>query len=148
LRNNDLSSEPVPRIAIVLEGALAWPPDDARKMKSFHRLLKRGRYEDAADLLEFNQRMETVIWDRAWRLSMTIDVVTFLGPDEWAVACARRIGDEELPVHKVWATTPQLLGRSLSFTPDLVRVYDPYPEHQLMYGTKGRYIKNANQLGY
>lgn len=148
MRNNDLSSEVVPRIAIVLEGALAWPPDDARELKSFNRLMKRRRWEDAADLLEFNGRMETVIWDRAWRLSMTIDVVTFLGPDEWAIAVARRIGDEELPIHKVFATTPQKLGRSLSFAPDLVRIYDPYPEHQLMYGTKGRYIKDVNQLGY
>jgi hypothetical protein len=148
MRGNDLSSEPVPRVALVLEGALAWPPEDPKEAKNFDRLMKRGRWEDAADLLEFNERMETVIWDRSWRLSMTIDVVTFLGPDDWAVAVARRIGDEELPIHKVWATTPQLLGRRLAFMPDLVRIYDPFPQHQLMFGQKGRLITDANQLGY
>jgi hypothetical protein len=148
LRGNDLSSEPVPRVAIVLEGALAWPPEDPKLAARFHKAIQRRRWAEAADLLEFNAAMETVIWDRTWRMSMVIDVVTYLGPDAWAEEAARRIGDEELPVHKVWATTPQLLGRKIAFMPDLQRIYDPFPQHQLMFGSKGRLITDVNQLGY
>jgi hypothetical protein len=146
VRSNDLSSDPVARIALVADGALCWPPDD--RLKDWDRVINRGHWKEAAEMLEFNERMCTVIWDRSWRCNMIIDVITYLGPDQWAAALADRIGAEELPVHKVWATTPTLLGRKLAFMYDLVRVYDPYPEHQLMFGQKGRLITNVNQLGY
>lgn len=148
MKDNDLSSHPVPRIALVFEGALAWLPDDNSVQRDFGRAVKRSRWDEAAAMFLFNDKMETVIWDRAWRLSMTIDVITYLGPGEWAKAVEARIREEELPVHQVWATTPQLLGRKLSYAYDLVRVYDPFEQHQLMFGAKGRYLTNPNQLGY
>jgi hypothetical protein len=147
MERNDLSSDPVPRCAIVFEGALAWLPD-ARAEKEFNRLAGRGKWDDAVDLFEFNEKLEVALWDRSWRKSLQFDVVTFLGPDDWAAAVARRIGDEELPVHKVWASTPKTLARRLAYMPELVRVYHAYPQYQLYFGQKGRYLTDANQLGY
>jgi len=147
MKNNDLSSEPVPRIALVFEGALAWLPDE-HAQRQYNRHMDRGEFDKAVDLFEFNQKLETVVWDRSFRMSMQIDVITFLGPDKWAEAVARRIGDEELPVHKVWATTPKILGRKLAYMRDLVRVYHCYEQYQLYFGQKGRYLTDANQFGY
>lgn len=147
IRNNDLSSDPVPRVAIVFEGALAWLPDPKAE-RHFAKLIERGQFNDAVNLFEFNEKLETIIWDRSWRMSMQIDVITFLGPDDFAAAVARRIHDEELPIHKVWATTPKTLARRLAYMPELVRVYHAYPQHQLYFGQKGRYLTDANQLGY
>jgi len=148
MKGNDLSSAPVPRIALVFEGALAWPPGDKPDAKEFTRLMQRGQWEAASKLMEFNERMETVIWDRSWRCSMTIDLITYAGPDRWAEAVAHRVAEHELPVHSIWATTPNLLARKLPFMYDLVRIYDPYPQHQLKFGGKGVYLTDPNQLGY
>lgn len=149
MERNDLSSRPVPKIALVFEGALAWvPPGDKKKQRAYERALSRGRWKELADLFEFNQKMELVLWDRAYKMSMQIDVITYLGPQEFADEVARRIGEEELPVHSVWATTPQKLGRQLSYMRDLARVYDPWPDNALMYGTRGKLITDPNQFGY
>jgi len=147
MKNNDLSADPVPRLALVFEGALAWLPDE-KVQRQFTRHMDRGEFSKAVDLFEFNQKLETVIWDRSFRVSMQIDVITFLGPDKFAEEVARRIGDEELPIHKVWATTPKILGRRLAYMPDLVRVYHAYPQYQLYFGQKGRLLDDANQFGY
>lgn len=149
MQGNDLSSRPVPKLVLVWEGALAWvPPDDRKKQREYERAMSRQKWADAADLFEFNQKMEMVIWDRAYRLGMQMDVVTYLGPQDFADEVARRIGEEELPIHSVWATTPQKLGRQLSYMRDVARVYDPFPEHQLMLGKRGKYITDPNQFGY
>lgn len=149
MERNNLSSVPVPKIVLVFEGALAWvPPGDRRVQKQFDRAVSRERWAEAADLFVFNQKMETVVWDRAYRMSCQIDIVTYLGPDAWAEEVARRVGEEELPIHSVWATTPQKLGRQLSYMRDILRVYDPYPENALMYGPRGTYLTDPNQFGY
>lgn len=149
MERNNLSSVPVPKIVLCFEGALAWvPPGDKRALKQYERAMARERWAEAADLFVFNQKMETVLWDRAYRMSMQIDIVTYLGPDAWAEEVARRIGEEELPVHTVWASTPQKLGRHLAYRPDIIRVYDPFPENVLMYGPKGTYITRPDMFGY
>jgi hypothetical protein len=149
MERNNLSSQPVPKLVLVFEGALAWvPPDDRKKQRAYERALSREKWGEMADLFEFNPRMEAVLWDRAYRMSMQIDICTYLGPQEWADEVARRIGEQELPVHSVWATTPQKLGRQLSYQRDIARVYDPWPQNALMYGPKGRHITDPNQFGY
>jgi hypothetical protein len=157
MERNDLSSRPVPRLCLVFEGALAWlPPGDRKKRREYDRLISRGKWGEAVDLYEFNQKMELVIWDRAYKLGMQMDIITYLPGDdasesarrEFANEVARRVGDEQLPIHDVWGTTPQKLGRQLSYMRDIACVYDPFPEHRLM-GSPGRwhYLTDPNQFG-
>lgn len=145
MRNGDISNHTAPRVAIVFEGALGFL--ETRDEVGFHKLMDKHRYADAVSLFKLNDLLVRVIWDRVWRLDMNIDIVTFLGPDAWAQAVAERLGNEELPVGEVWATTPQILARKLLMMPDLIRVYTPFAEHQLLFGGAGRYFTDVNQLG-
>lgn len=146
MRDNDISNRAAARCAIVFEGALGFLPKD--KEREFGKLMEKGRWSDAVGLWEVNDYLARIIWDRVWRMDMNIDVVTFLGPDGFAEALAERLGSEDLPVNEVWATTPKILARKLPMMPDLIRVYDPYEQHQLYYGGKGKYLTDANQIGY
>ena len=145
MKNNDLDNHPLPRLALVFEGALGFlTTQDEPK---FNRLMERNRWKEAVELFELNDYLMRIIWDRVWRLDLTIDVITYLGPDGWAEAIAERLGQEQLPVNQIWATTPKKLARKLPMMPDLIRVYDPYPEHVLYFGRAGVLFTDANQLG-
>lgn len=110
--------------------------------------MDKRMWRNALDLMEWNDLMVRIIWERAWRDSFQIDLITFLGPDEFAAELARFVGEQQLPIASVWATTPEVLSRQLQRMPDLVRVYHGFAEHQLYYGpTRGRYLTDANQFG-
>jgi hypothetical protein len=136
---------------LVAEGALLFVPED--KAKEFNRWMDKGMWRNALDLMEWNDLMMQVIWDRAWPRSgrpepYQIDLITFLGPDEFAAELAVLVGEQQLPINSVWATTPEILARQLQRMPDLIRVYHGFAQHQLMYGpTRGRFITDANQFG-
>ena len=136
---------------MVAEGALLFVPED--KAKEFNRWMDKGMWRNALDLMEWNSLMCQVIWDRAWPRSgrpepYQIDLITFLGPDEFAAELAVLVGEQQLPINSVWATTPEILARQLQRMPDLIRVYHGFAQHQLYYGpTRGRYIQDANDFG-
>ena len=130
----------------MVEGALLFVPQD--KAKEFERWMAKSMWRNALDLMEWNDLMIQVIWDRAWRDSFQIDLITFLGPDEFAAELAKKEGEQQLPINSVWATSPEILARQLMRMPDLIRVYHGFAQHQLMYGpSRGRYITDANQFG-
>jgi hypothetical protein len=148
MKGNDLSNAPVPRVAICFEGALAFWPTDARGFRRWERAIDRGNYAEAVGMMEFNESLMTIIWDRSWRKSMTIDVVTFIDDPGWEQEVKAAVRRQELPIHNVWATTPQKLGRKLASMYDLMRIYTPFEEHLLMFGaTKCVYLTNPNQIG-
>ena len=146
MQNGNLSSAPVARIILVWEGALAFldPKDEVR----FLKLMRQRRFHDAAGLWYPNDVMAAAVWRVTWHQSMACDVVTFLGPEGFGAAIRAWVDEAELPVNNVWATTPQVLGRKLTYRPNWVRVYDPFPDHQLMYGSRGKLITHEGQLGY
>lgn len=146
MKNNDLSSDIVPHLALVFEGALGFI--DEKLDATFQKYMDRGRYEDAIALWTINDSMATQIWKLTWHMSYKLDIITFLGPKEFAKALEDWLGEQELPISNVYATTPELLGRQLNHRPDIIRVYDPFPDHALLYGQRGRVITNVNQLGY
>jgi hypothetical protein len=146
MRDNDLSNTPMPRIAVVFEGALGFLKPD--RFGDFWALMDKTRYRDALELWDLNDLATRIIWDRVWRDDLTIDVITYLGPDAFARELAEYLGREELPVNQVWATTPKILARKLPLMPDLIRVYDPDPEHQWYFpAAVGRHLTDANQIG-
>ena len=71
----------------MVEGALLFVPQD--KAKEFERWMAKSMWRNALDLMEWNDLMIQVIWDRAWRDSFQIDLITFLGPDEFAAELAQ-----------------------------------------------------------
>lgn len=146
MRGGDLSNEVVPRAVLVFEGALGFI--DRNDQRAFGRAIRRKRWDDAAECWQLFDLMVTRIWYVATRLSVTLDVVTFAGPPEFGEALERRLQDaEELPVHRVWATTVELLCRKIAYMPDLAVIYDPEPSRQFTWGAKGRILTDINQLG-
>jgi hypothetical protein len=75
-----------------------------------------------------------------------IEIVTYLG-DEFAEALADWLDDEQVPVSRVWSTTPERLARGIAYMPDLHTVYDPEASRWLSYGSKGKYLTDVNQVG-
>jgi hypothetical protein len=146
LRGGDLSNESVPKIVLVFEGALGFI--DRKDQGKCARYIHRKRWREAADMWILNELMMQRIWYATRHLSQTIEVVTFAGPEEFGEALEFRLQDEEeLPVHRVWATRPELLARKLTYMPDLAVVYDPDPARWLTWGPKGRILTDPNQLG-
>jgi hypothetical protein len=134
------------RIALVAEGALLFLPSD--KVREFDKWIGKRMWRNALDLMEWNDLMIQIIWDRALRFPYQIDLITFLGPDEFALELAKLVGEQQLPIASVWASTPEVLARQLARMPDLIRVYHGIAEHQLYYGpTRGRYLTDANGFG-
>ena len=146
MQNNDLSNRPVPKVLLIWEGALGFLHQADER--AFHGYMDKGWYDQAVALFTLNDLLMKVIWQRVHKDSLSVELVTFLGNDDFAKALADRIWTEELPIHSVWSTRPDRLARKLITMPDIVRVYDPWPDHQALYGAKvGRYITDANQFG-
>lgn len=145
MKGNDLSDAPMPRVCVVFEGAIAFL--DSKDEKLFGKLMEKRHYTAALQLFRLNELAVKVIWDRVYRDALRVDVITYLGPQAWADAIADALAADELPVNQVWATRPDVLARKVSWTHDLLRVYDPWPEHQMMFGAKGRYLTDINQIG-
>jgi hypothetical protein len=146
LKNGDLSNEVVPRIVLVFEGALGYISRENRK--KFDKYIARERWYEAAGCWEIHDQVAQRIWYLVRHRSLTLDIVIFAGPEEFGAALEIRIKDfEELPVHNVWATRTELLARKIAYMPDLLCVYDPNPERWLTWGSKGRPITRAEDLG-
>lgn len=146
MQGNDLGNSPVPRVVLVAEGALIFmdPRDEAK----FDRAMEKRRYTEALSYWTVNDLMATRIWDVALPPSLlNLDIVTFLGPEPWADALAGRLESEDLPVRSVFASTPAILGRKVTFHKEILRVYTPFPEQALMFGPKGVVITDVNQVG-
>jgi hypothetical protein len=143
---NDLSNRPVPKAILVFEGALGFMHQADEP--AFQAYMSKGWHDQAVALFTLNDLLMKVIWQRVTKDSLSIELVTFLGDDNFARALADRIWTEELPIRSVWSTRPDRLARKLISMPDIVRVYDPWPDHQAMYGAQvGRYLTDANQFG-
>ncbi len=145
MQGNNLSSAPVPRIVVCFENALGYLPDDKRKQ--WRKLARRRKWDDMAGLFQLNHMMMRQVAWLTHRRSMSIDVVTYCGPEAFAEALARRFDAENLPVRRVFSSTPERMARTTSFEPDIVAVYDANPEHALVYGPKGKILTHHAQLG-
>lgn len=144
MQKGDLSHDIVPRILLVFEGAVAFLPDDKRK--AFDKAYRKQRWTDALALWELNELMLRKIWDITFRKSLTVELVTFLGQG-MADVLAARMDEEDMPIARVWATTPGQLSRRLAYMPNVSVVYDPDENHVFTYGSKGKVITDVNQLG-
>jgi hypothetical protein len=144
LKNGDLSNRAVPRIVVVFENAIGFLPDDRRD--EWRKLSKAGQWDDVVSLFELDHMMLRKIAWLCFHRSITIDVVTFCGPEAFARALERLFDREHVPVSIVQASNPERLARRTSFEHDIVAIYDGNAHHRLVYGRKGVYLTDHRQL--
>jgi hypothetical protein len=135
----------MPRVCVVFEGAVAFL--DSKDERLFTKLLEKEHYGAALQLFKLNELAVKVIWDRAWKYDLRIDIITYFGGDEFAEAIRASLEAEELPFNNVWYTRPDILARKATWTQDLQRIYDPFEAHVGLFGQKGRYLTDINQIG-
>ena len=145
MRGNDLGNTPVPRIVVVFENAIGYLPEEKRA--EWRRLSRARQWDDVARLFVLDQMMLRKITDLTYRFSVSVDVVTYCGPEEFAEALARLLDRENVPVRIVFASTPERMARTTSYEPDIRAVYDANPENALVYGRKGVHLTSFHQLG-
>lgn len=145
MQGNDLGNTPTPRIVICFENALGYLPDRSRDR---WREMKAARdWDGMARLFELDQMLLRKITDLTYRFSVSVDVVTYCGPEPLADALARLLDRENVPVRYVFSSTPERMARRTSYEPDIIAIYDANEEHALAYGRKGVYLTRYQQLG-
>lgn len=145
MRGNDLGNTPVPRLVIVFENAIGYLPDDRRE--EWRRLSRARQWDDVARLFVLDPMMLRKITDLTHRFSVSVDVVTYCGPESFAEALARLLDRENVPVRIVFSSTPERMSRATSYEPDIAAIYDGNEAHRLVYGRRGVYLTHHNQLG-
>lgn len=145
MRGNDLGNTPVPRIVVVFENAVGFLPDELRER--WRELSRARQWDDVARLFVLDQLMLRKITDLTYRFSVSVDIVTYCGPEAFAEALARLLDRENVPVRIVFASTPERMARRTSYEPDIAAVYDANREHALVYGRKGVILTSPHMLG-
>ena len=144
MKDGDLDNVTVPRIILVFEGAVGFLPDS--NQKAYDKAVLKQRWDEAISCWELNELMLRKIWDLTFRKSVTVEIVTFIS-QPFADVLAARLDEEDMPVRRVWFSTPGRLSRMLAHMVDVTTVYDPDESHVFTYGSKGRVITDVNQLG-
>lgn len=144
LEHGNLGNRAVPRVIVVFENAIGFLPDDRRD--EWRELSRAGRWDDVVSLFELDLMMLRRITWLCFHKSITIDVVTFCGPEAFARALERLFDREHVPVSIVQSSNPERLSRRTSVEPDIVAIYDGNQAHQLVYGRKGVYLTDHSQL--
>lgn len=138
MRANDLDNVVVPRDALVWEGLFGLYPDEKTKRLEA-RFRAKGKWDNAVDCYTINEMLARKIWDLTWRFNVQIELVTWWGPD-FRRALEDRMDRENMPFSRIWSDNPLVLARRLAVMPDLRTIYDPDPEHQFLFGSKGRIL--------
>lgn len=126
----DLSNRVAPRILIVFEGGLTYPDED------YSNILK----------IKLNPKVVDRILYLTFRKDINIEIVTWMDEDT-ADDISELLARNNLPVKGCYNHSPSLLARELSHRIDIICVYDPDPEHVLLFGSRGMLLTDANQIG-
>lgn len=145
MQNGDLSSQVVPRLVLVFEGALGFLPES--KLLAYNALGSQGDWWRAARCWDLHELMCRKIWDVVFRQSFQLEVVTYAGPDDFADALQVRFDEENLPISRTLASTPARMARRLAYAPDIAAVYDADRANAFKYGGKGRLLTSVHLLG-
>lgn len=146
MKGNDLSNVVVPRDVLVWEGLLGVIPD-VKIAKMEQKFRAKRKWTEAVGCYEVNELLARKIWDLTFRFNIELELLTYHGP-RFAEALEARMDAESMPFRRVWSEEPNLLARRLSTMIDIRTIYDPFPDHQFLYGSKGRIISpdNAHHL--
>ena len=142
MKGNDLDNLVVPRDVLVFEGLLGVIPDRA-VAKQEEKFREKKRWEDAVACYDINELLARRLWDMVWRYSIEIDLLTYHGIG-FAKALEDRMERENLPLRRIWSEEPNVLARRLATMLDIRAIYDPFPDHQFLYGGRGRILLPDN----
>ena len=142
--NGDLSNVVAPRLIVVFEGAIGSLPES--KVKDYEKAAKRNDWWRAVSYFELNELMLARILYLNWKSNFNISLVTWM-PEEAAEAIDEMMSEHSIPVRGCFSSKPSSLARLLPYNPDIACIYDPVPEHILMFGSKGTVLTDANQIG-
>lgn len=146
MKGNDLANLVVPRDVLVFEGLLGLIPDPkvARQELKYRQ---KKKWDLAVACYEVNEMLARRLWDMVWRYAIEVDLLTYHG-HEFAVELEKRMERENLPLRRIWSEEPNVLARRLATMVDVRTIYDPFPDHQFLYGSKGRILlpETAHQL--
>jgi hypothetical protein len=138
MKGNDLGNVVAPRDMLVFEGLLGIIPDP-KVAKQEIKYREKKRWTEAVACYDINELLARKIWDMVWRYSLEIDLVTY-HPRGFAKELEERMDRENLPLRRVYSEEPNMLARRLATMPDIRTIYDPVPDHQFLYGGRGRII--------
>lgn len=144
MQNGDLSNVIAPRLIIVFEGAVGHLPENRKK--DFDKAVKKNQMEKAFSMFELKEMMIQKILYMIWKKNFNISLVTWMG-DDAAIEIENIMIMNSVPVRGCFATKPAILARMLPYNPDIACIYDPDPEHILMFGSKGQVLKNPSDIG-
>ena len=133
--HGDIDNRVEPRLLVVFEGLLGIHADIKARAK-YSTAMKLHRYAAAIRTFTLNEQLQKVIWDVTWRHDYAVDVVTFLD-ERLAEPLTGHLGDQGLPVGKVWYSDKLLLARSLNFRPDVAGVFYADQSDRFTFGSKG-----------
>lgn len=147
MQDNDIAKGVVARDVLVFEGLLGIFADDTAAAR-YARLSARGKWDKALACFSINEVLANQIWRVVWEYGVEIDLLTYQGK-KFRDRLEVRMEAENFPFGRILYENPQVFARSLIYQPDIRSVYDPYPEHQFLYGGKGRIISSsqATQFG-
>lgn len=138
MQKGDIDNVVVPRDMLVFEGLLGVIPDE-RIAKHEQKFRAKKRWQDALDCYEINDLLVRKMWHMVWYYSLEIDLVTY-HPRGFRDVLEVRMENENIPVRRVYSEEPGALARRLVTMPYVRTIYDPFPDHQFLYGGKGRII--------
>lgn len=142
MKGNDLANEVVPRDLLVFEGLLGLIPNE-KVARAEAKFRAKGKWAKALACYETHEMLGRKVWDMAWRYSVEIDLITFLGRP-FAFELEKRMENENMPFRRIWSEEPNILARRLATMPEVRTIYTPFPNQQLLFGSKGRYIQPGN----
>lgn len=144
MRGGTLDNKVLPRIVVVFDGSLGYVPTELAEQFNIHYILRER--EHAVSLMRLDKLMTAKLLDITRRLEINVDLVTWMEP-EYADLISDMMNSYSIPVRSCFPSSPQELARDLAYNPDIVAVYDPDPANMFVYGSKGIYLQNPNQIG-
>ena len=144
MQRGDLSNKVLPSLVIVFEGAIGTLREG--NVADFDEALGKDRIRMAMTYFDLDPNYLRIMLDLVWRRGFNIHLVTWMGEDA-AEYITELMDEENIPVAEVIRSSPDKMARELIYRPDIIRLYDPDPDHAFKYGGKGVYLTNPNQLG-
>lgn len=102
------------------------------------RLLRRlHRWDESVALWQVYEAMANQVWYLRIHANYLCDLVITTREKNFAMAVARRMETENIPIRHVFAMDPIKLGQRLPYMPDVVRVFYSLESQRYAYGPRG-----------
>lgn len=146
MRDGTLSNEVQGRFLVLWEGLIANLEDDAARRR-FRLLDAAGARGRALAQYATDYIASASLTDLAYRRSVPVDLVTFLG-ERYGKKLARRAELDSLPISRVLLHTEDSLDAYARATPFVVRVMHPFIDRPFLFGGKGIAVRSGEPWSY